>query len=88
MSIQNLHMVLEINSGKKLTNNYSIIEKFEISDVKNLNNRSHVQECSEQVHRILLEYCVNCYPNVPVSIFIYFRIDFYFLPLDNVLSRE
>jgi nuclear receptor subfamily 5 group A protein 3 len=34
-------------------------------EVKNLNNRSHVQECSEQVHRILLEYCVNCYPNVP-----------------------
>jgi nuclear receptor subfamily 5 group A protein 3 len=35
------------------------------TEVKNLNNRSHVQECSEQVHRILLEYCVNCYPNVP-----------------------
>jgi len=34
-------------------------------EVKNLNNRSHVQECSEQVHRILMEYCHNCYPNVP-----------------------
>ena len=37
-------------------------------EVKQLNNRSHVQECSEQVHRILAEYCNNCYPNVPVSI--------------------
>ena len=36
--------------------------------MKQLNNRSHVQECSEQVHRILAEYCNNCYPNVPVSI--------------------
>lgn len=41
---------------------------FRISDVKNLNNRGHVQECNEQVHRILLEYCINCYPNVPVSV--------------------
>ena len=36
--------------------------------MKQLNNRSHVQECSEQVHRILAEYCNHCYPNVPVSI--------------------
>jgi len=34
-------------------------------DVRSLNNRSHVQECSEQVHQVLLEYCVNCYPTVP-----------------------
>nr|QPK40162.1 FTZ-F1 nuclear hormone receptor beta isoform [Lepeophtheirus salmonis] len=34
-------------------------------EVRNLNNRTHVQECHEQVHRILLEYCVNCYPSVP-----------------------
>merc|ERR1719412_3038039 len=35
------------------------------ADVRNLNNRSHVQEPSEQVHQILMEYCHNCYPNVP-----------------------
>lgn len=34
-------------------------------EVRNLNNRQHVQECSEQVHQILLEYCHTCYPNVP-----------------------
>jgi len=34
-------------------------------EVRNLNNRQHVQECSEQVHQILLEYCQNCYPNIP-----------------------
>jgi len=34
-------------------------------EVKNLNNRAHVQECNEQVHRILMEYCHNCYPNIP-----------------------
>ena len=37
-----------------------------LADVRNLNNRSHVQESSEQVHQILMEYCHNCYPNVPV----------------------
>jgi len=35
------------------------------AEVRNLNNRAHVQECSEQVHQILMEYCHNCYPNVP-----------------------
>merc|ERR1719210_2237384 len=35
------------------------------AEVRNLNNRAHVQESSEQVHQILMEYCHNCYPNVP-----------------------
>jgi len=35
------------------------------SDVRNLNNRAHVQECNEQVHQVLLEYCHNCYPTIP-----------------------
>jgi len=35
------------------------------AEVRNLNNRAHVQECSEQVHQILMEYCHNCYPSVP-----------------------
>jgi len=35
------------------------------SEVRNLNNRSHVQECSEQVHNILMEYCHACYPALP-----------------------
>jgi len=35
------------------------------AEVRNLNNRAHVQESSEQVHQILLEYCHNCYANVP-----------------------
>nr|AID52855.1 fushi-tarazu transcription factor 1 [Tigriopus japonicus] len=34
-------------------------------DVRSLSNRSHVQECNEQVNQILLDYCVNCYANVP-----------------------
>ena len=38
---------------------------FPSTDVRSLHNRSHVQECHEQVHQILLDYCVNCYPNVP-----------------------
>ena len=43
--------------------------KFEslFSDVRTLRNRSHVQECHEQVKRTLQEYCFNCYPSVPVS---------------------
>ena len=77
MSKYNIH--LKQNSHKNTK--YSIRceqcmsynHKHYISEVKNLNNRSHVQECSEQVHRILLEYCVNCYPNVPVSIFVSLR---------------
>ena len=28
-------------------------------------NKQEVEECSEQVHKILLEYCNTCYPNVP-----------------------
>ena len=44
-----------------------IIFIFFSAEVRNLNNRSHVQESSEQVHQILMEYCHNCYPNVPVS---------------------
>jgi len=35
------------------------------AEVRNLNNRAHIQESSEQVHQILMEYCHNCYPNVP-----------------------
>ena len=35
-------------------------------EVRNLTNRAHIQESSEQVHQILMEYCHNCYPNVPV----------------------
>ena len=38
------------------------------ADVRSLSNRSHVHECHEQVHLIINDYCVNCYPNVPVSI--------------------
>jgi len=34
-------------------------------DVRSLNNRKHVQDCFDQVRRVLLEYCVNCYPNIP-----------------------
>ena len=29
------------------------------------NSRQHVHEGSEQVHKILLEYCETCYPNLP-----------------------
>ena len=28
-------------------------------------NRQHVNECSNQIHEILLEYCQTCYPNIP-----------------------
>ena len=28
-------------------------------------NRQHVNECSRQIHEILLEYCQTCYPNIP-----------------------
>merc|ERR550532_2532278 len=34
-------------------------------EVRSLNNKLHVHECSEQVHQILLGYCQTCYPNVP-----------------------
>merc|ERR1712223_874825 len=34
-------------------------------DVRTLRNRSHVQECHDQVRRTLHEYCINCYPSVP-----------------------
>ena len=64
-----LKFILLLNAGKRriwnisaqLTSSYH-----SFSDVRNLNNRSHVQESSEQVHQILMEYCHNCYPNVPV----------------------
>jgi len=35
------------------------------SDVPNEDNRQHVLECSKQMHQILMEYCQNCYPNIP-----------------------
>lgn len=35
------------------------------ADVRTLRNRSHVQECHDQVRRTLHEYCINCYPSVP-----------------------
>lgn len=35
------------------------------AEVRNLTNVKHVQDSSEQVHSILMEYCHNCYPNVP-----------------------
>jgi len=35
------------------------------AEVRNLNSRAHVQECSEQVHQILLEYSQSCYPTIP-----------------------
>ena len=35
------------------------------ADVPSLGNRSQVQESHRQVNQIALEYCVNCYPNVP-----------------------
>ena len=28
-------------------------------------NRQHVNECSKQIHEILLEHCQTCYPNIP-----------------------
>merc|ERR1711936_553576 len=34
-------------------------------EVRTLRNRSHVQECHEQVRRTLHEYCINCYQSVP-----------------------
>jgi len=34
-------------------------------EVPNEINRQHVQECSKEMHQILMEYCHNCYPNVP-----------------------
>jgi nuclear receptor subfamily 5 group A protein 3 len=34
-------------------------------EVRTLRNRSHVQECSDQVRRTLHEYCINCYQSVP-----------------------
>jgi len=35
------------------------------ADVRNLNNRGHVQESREQVHAVLAEYNHNCYSNMP-----------------------
>jgi len=34
-------------------------------DVRTLRNRSHVQDCHDQVRRTLHEYCINCYQSVP-----------------------
>lgn len=34
-------------------------------EVRTLRNRSHVQECHDQVRRTLHEYCINCYQSVP-----------------------
>ena len=36
-------------------------------EIPNQDNRQHVQECSKQMHQLLMEYCHNCYPNIPVS---------------------
>lgn len=35
------------------------------ADLRTLRNRSHVQECHDQVRRTLHEYSINCYQNVP-----------------------
>ena len=64
-----LKFILLLNAGKRSSSNISVrltSSSHSFSDVRNLNNRSHVQESSEQVHQILMEYCHNCYPNVPV----------------------
>lgn len=34
-------------------------------EIPNQDNRQHVQECSKQMHQLLMEYCHNCYPNIP-----------------------
>jgi len=51
-----LKFVLLLNPGAILPNP---------ADARTLRNRSHVQECHDQVRRTLHEYCVNCYPSVP-----------------------
>lgn len=35
------------------------------SDVRNLNNRGHVEESKDHVHQVLAEYAQNCYANIP-----------------------
>merc|ERR1719153_1305930 len=34
-------------------------------EIPNQENRQHVQDCSKQMHQLLMEYCHNCYPNIP-----------------------
>ena len=64
-----LKFILLLNAGKEEQWKYpSFTSHHSLADVRNLNNRSHVQESSEQVHQILMEYCHNCYPNVPVRL--------------------
>ena len=43
-----------------------INETSSFADVRTLRNRSHVQDCHDQVRRTLHEYCINCYQSVPV----------------------
>ena len=66
-----LKFILLLNSGVSKTQNFKtnfdLICIFFAAEVRNLTNVKHVQDSSEQVHSILMEYCHNCYPNVPVS---------------------
>ena len=62
-----MKFILLLNSGTFNQPSLYIFDTLCFSaEVRNLNNRAHVQESSEQVHQILMEYCHNCYPNVPV----------------------
>ena len=63
-----MKFILLLNSGmkKNIWSRKNIYKNHFSAEVRNLNNRAHIQESSEQVHQILMEYCHNCYPNVPV----------------------
>lgn len=71
-----LKFILLLNPGWTLTLNHSSRSRpflvnpdiFHFAaDLRTLRNRSHVQECHDQVRRTLHEYSINCYQNVPVS---------------------
>ena len=65
-----LKFILLLNSGNDHNGNKDNLSEANgalfSGEVRNLNNRAHIQESSDQVHQILMEYCHNCYPNVPV----------------------
>ncbi len=47
---------------------HQIWHEFLLADVRTLRNRSHVEECHNQVRNTLHEYSINCYQSVPVSV--------------------
>ena len=68
MKIQNYHMI-NSNDNHDHDQNYSFFfsyVNYRLTEVRGLSNFKLVQEAHEQTQQALLEYTINCYPQITV----------------------